>query len=67
MALIFLSVNQDTKFSFEAGQTYEYRYEADVQTMMGGASEEQSSLHMRSTVQLEVLSRCELVLKVFPF
>ena len=31
---------------------------------MGGASEEHSSLHLRATVQMEVQSRCELVLRV---
>ena len=51
---------------YEIGKTYEYVYESDLKTSIPGATEEHSSLHMRSTVQVEVMSQCEMVLKVRP-
>ena len=57
-------VPDTTKFSYEPGKTYEYAYESDLKTWVNGASEDHSSLHIRATAQIEVLSRCEMVLKV---
>ena len=54
----------NTKFGFEEGKTYEYSYESDVKTHIPGAMEEHSSLHMRATVRLEALSRCEMALQL---
>ena len=55
---------ENTKFIYEPGKTYDYQYESDMKTWVNGATDEHSSLHMRATVQLEVLSRCEMVLKL---
>ena len=48
----------------ETGSTYEYDYASDVKTMMLGASEEHSSLHMTASLHIEVLQKCEMALKV---
>lgn len=52
-----------SKFSYEPGKTYEYTYESDIKTSVPGATEH-SSLHMRSTIQLEVISTCKMVLRL---
>lgn len=53
----------NAKFQYNAGQTYEYTYESDIKTTVAGASEH-SSLHMRATVLLDVISTCELTLRL---
>lgn len=58
------SLSENSKFIYEPGKTYDYQYESDLKTWVNGGTEEHSSLHMRATVQMEVLSRCEMVLKV---
>ncbi|ELU04621.1 hypothetical protein CAPTEDRAFT_222921 [Capitella teleta] len=58
------SAGDNDKFSFDADKTHEYQYESDVKTSMGGASEEHSSLHLRATAHIEVLSRCEMALRL---
>ena len=57
-------VPESVKFAYEPTKQYEYTYENDIQTSIPGSTEEQSSLHMRATVQIEVLSPCEFNLKV---
>ena len=51
------------KFSYMPGQTYEYRYNADIQTNIPG-SRDQSNLHLSASVFLDVVSPCELSLRV---
>ena len=60
--MVFFS--ESLKFAYEENTVYEYAYENDVQTSIPGSTEEQSSLHMSATVQIEVLSACEMNLKV---
>jgi len=55
---------ESLKFAYEENTVYEYAYENDVQTSIPGSTEEQSSLHMSATVQIEVLSACEMNLKL---
>jgi hypothetical protein len=45
------------------GQTYEYQYDADIKTSIPGSTEH-SSLHLRSRALIEVVSTCELVLRL---
>jgi len=52
-----------TKFSYMSGQTYEYQYEADIKTSIPGSTEH-SSLHMRARALLDVISPCEMVLRL---
>lgn len=61
---VLLLSPENSKFIYEPGKTYDYQYESDLKTWMKEGTEEQSSLHMRATAQVEVLSRCEMVLKV---
>ncbi|XP_056009974.1 uncharacterized protein LOC125679922 [Ostrea edulis] len=53
-----------TKFGYEAGTTYDYDYDVDTTTLIQGASEGKSGMKMTTKVQVEVLSKCDLVLKV---
>ena len=48
----------------DIGSTYEYDYTSEMKTMMMGSSDEHSSLHMASSVHIEVLDQCEMALKV---
>ncbi|XP_056021701.1 uncharacterized protein LOC130054813 [Ostrea edulis] len=53
-----------TKFGYQPGTTYEYDYDVDTTTLIQGASEGKSGMKMTTKVQVEVLSKCDLVLKV---
>ena len=65
LATVLCCRHTDTgKFNMETGSTYEYDYASDVKTMMLGASEEHSSLHMTASLHIEVLQKCEMALKV---
>ncbi|XP_062611984.1 uncharacterized protein LOC134273790, partial [Saccostrea cucullata] len=53
-----------TKFGYQPGTTYEYDYDVDTATLIEGAFEGKSGMKMTAKVQVEVLSKCDLVLKV---
>ncbi|XP_061171948.1 uncharacterized protein LOC133181472, partial [Saccostrea echinata] len=53
-----------TKFGYQPGTTYEYDYDVDTATLIQGAFEGISGMKMTAKVQVEVLSKCDLVLKV---
>ena len=50
------------KLQLDSGSSYTYAYNADVRSSLGG--DEHSSLHMTASVEIHVLSKCELALKV---
>ena len=52
-----------TKFQYMPSQTYDYQYEADIKTSIPGSTEH-SSLHMQAKAQIEVISTCEMVLRL---
>ena len=56
--------SDSSKFGYQPGTTYEYDYDVDTTTLIQGASEGMSGLKMTAKVQVEVLSKCDLVLKV---
>ena len=60
--LLFLS--DKSKFGYQIGETYRFRYEADTATSINGGNKDQSKLQFTATVLVEVLSKCELSLKV---
>ncbi|XP_078574880.1 apolipophorins-like isoform X1 [Branchiostoma floridae x Branchiostoma japonicum] len=49
---------------YRIGRTYRYRYDAKTTTQLVGSSDETSGLEIAATVDLEVLSKCELVLRL---
>lgn len=54
-----------TKFRYTPGNTYTYRYEADVASSIDStAGGDESRLHMTAKVHLEVHSPCDWVLKM---
>ena len=58
------SDGQQTLFDYEPGKTYVYKYEADTITTLDGTTQEYSSVHIRAQAEIEVLSRCELSLRL---
>jgi hypothetical protein len=58
------SCPDSSKFGYETGKTYVYSYEADLKTTVPGAASEHSSLHVQATAKVEVLSKCEMNLKL---
>jgi len=52
-----------SKFAYMSGQTYEYRYDGDIKTSIPGSTEH-SSLHIRASALVEVISQCEMVLRL---
>ena len=52
------------KFSYRVGTIYEYTYETETKTGIQGATEEQGGLKVTATAEIEVLSKCELLLTV---
>ncbi|XP_067679783.1 uncharacterized protein [Haliotis asinina] len=53
-----------SKFNYVPGKTYEFEYNVQTQTSMEGASSERASLGIRATADLEVLSKCEMALRL---
>ncbi|CAH1244201.1 CTD-3088G3.8 [Branchiostoma lanceolatum] len=49
---------------YRIGRTYRYKYDAKTTTQLVGSSDETSGLEIAATVDLEVLSKCELVLRL---
>ena len=60
----YMNFSDSSKFGYQPGTTYEYDYDVDTTTLIQGASEGMSGLKMTAKVQVEVLSKCDLVLKV---
>ena len=60
----YMNFSDSNKFGYQPGTTYEYDYDVDTTTLIQGASEGMSGLKMTAKVQVEVLSKCDLVLKV---
>lgn len=52
-----------TKFAYMSGQTYSYQYDADIKTSIP-SSTEHSSLHVQAKANIEVISACEMVLRL---
>jgi len=52
-----------TKFSYMPSQTYDYQFEADIKTSVPGSTEH-SSLHLQAKAQVEIISTCEMVLRL---
>ena len=50
--------------NYAPGKTYQFRYSAETVTALQGAAEELSGLHITSFVDIEVISKCEMVLNV---
>ena len=63
ISCIFL-VTEATKFGYEAGKTYRYTYRSEVVTHIQGANTEQSKMNVEALAHIEVLSTCEMLLKV---
>ena len=60
----YMNFSDSSKFGYQPGTTYEYDYDVDTTTLIQGASEGMSGLKMTAKVQVEVLSKCDFVLKV---
>ena len=52
------------KFNYENGQTYMYRYEADVVTFVRGSDAHQSRFHLTAKVHVDVHTPCDWILRV---
>ncbi|GFR65207.1 apolipophorin [Elysia marginata] len=50
------------KFQYEADKTYEYNYEVLTTTSMHGASDDVAKIIVSCTVNIHVISKCEMVL-----
>ncbi|XP_046361600.2 uncharacterized protein LOC124138779 [Haliotis rufescens] len=53
-----------SKFNYVPGTTYEFVYNVQTQTSMEGASSERASLGIRASADIEVLSKCEMALRL---
>ncbi|XP_067677414.1 uncharacterized protein [Haliotis asinina] len=53
-----------SKFKYVPGTTYEYVYNVQTQTSMTGTSSDQASLGIQANADIEVLSKCEMVLRL---
>ena len=52
------------KFSYAPGTTYEFKYEVETKTQMLGGSEDHSTIGISATANIEIHSKCELILQV---
>ncbi|XP_046338509.2 uncharacterized protein LOC124119888 [Haliotis rufescens] len=53
-----------SKFKYVPGMTYEFDYNVQTQTSMEGTSSDRASLGFRAIADIEVLSKCEMALKL---
>lgn len=60
---VFTAVDEP-KFRYTPGTTYVYRYEASTLTTLQGAIDEGSGLHVEATAEIQVLTPCDMVLRV---
>ena len=44
-----------------------FQYDTEIRTSVQDASEDHAGVHMSATVHMEVLSKCELVMRVSNF
>ncbi|XP_071116773.1 uncharacterized protein [Haliotis cracherodii] len=52
------------KFNYLPGTTYEFDYNVQTHTSMEGASGDQATLGIRATADIEVLSKCDMALRL---
>ncbi|KAL4235628.1 hypothetical protein ACF0H5_004023 [Mactra antiquata] len=53
-----------TKFNYNVGTTYRYKYEEETITSMHGASEDHSTIGINALVDVEIISKCEMIMQV---
>lgn len=53
-----------SKFQYSVGTVYSYDYTGETASKIGGTSEQESRLHINAQAEFEVVSQCELVLRV---
>nr|AGM37974.1 apolipophorin [Sinohyriopsis cumingii] len=53
-----------SNFQYSPGSTYTYSYEVETKTAILGATEDQSTIKIRATANIEVLSKCEMLLQL---
>ncbi|WAR23117.1 APLP-like protein [Mya arenaria] len=53
-----------SKFKYTPGKTYQYKYEAETRTSLVGVSTDHHTIGLTTIVDIEVQSKCELILKV---
>lgn len=61
---LFFHIPGTQKFGYRPGKTYEYDYTADIDTTMQGAAEDKSGLKLTAKVDLNVVSKCEINMRV---
>lgn len=53
-----------SKFQYTPGYIYEFTYEGQTRTGIQGASEDTAALKITTTAEVEVISKCDLVLRL---
>lgn len=57
-------ISDNSKFDYQPGSVYEFSYNAKTTTRMNGASEDSASINMNAKVEIEPLTKCDLVMRV---
>ncbi|XP_014673849.1 PREDICTED: uncharacterized protein LOC106814086 [Priapulus caudatus] len=57
-------IPDEPNFRYAPGTTYVYRYEASTLTTLQGAIDEGSGLHIEATAEFQVLTPCDMVVKL---
>lgn len=52
------------KFDYQPGTVYEFSYDAKTTTKMNGASEDSAIINMNANVEIEPITKCDLVMRV---
>ncbi|KAI9556281.1 hypothetical protein GHT06_018855 [Daphnia sinensis] len=55
---------ETSKFKYNVGTIYSYDYTGETASKVGGTSEQESRLHINAQAEFEVVSQCELVLRL---
>jgi hypothetical protein len=55
---------ETSKFDYNVGTIYTYEYAGETTTKISGTSEDESRLHINAKAELEVVSKCEMILRL---
>uniref|UniRef100_A0A1C9ZV19 Apolipophorin long isoform n=1 Tax=Uroteuthis edulis TaxID=55720 RepID=A0A1C9ZV19_9MOLL len=59
-----LTCSDTNKFDYQPGTVYQFSYDAKTTTKMNGASEDSANIHMTAMVEIEPLTKCDLVMRI---
>ena len=57
-------LSDTNKFDYQPGTVYQFSYDAKTTTRMNGASEDSAHINMKANVEIEPITKCNLIMRV---